>query len=301
MFSSQNDARENTQLSYPNNTKNNNSTGATTAGMTESFTQMASAAFTKENMAAAGSWSKEKAQELKSQAQDGDNSLRFIALIGGLACVLVGFVELVTRFMRLDIVGAFIDFYIILLGVVVVVLEGKSLFLSAGLVERIHKYALFLKFLWGRGCLYFIIGTLQLSQIDLLNLIVGCYMCFAGGLYIVVGKRTATKLKTLRKSLFSEQTLRTKFRQADIEGDGLNLQQFRGLCVSLGLDLTRRETEAAFQFIQSKSDKQPGGANATSLQRQNGQASKLSYEDFQSWWASTESEDVIDENAFEFV
>jgi hypothetical protein len=135
-------------------------------------------------------------------------------------------------------------------------------------------------------------------------------MCFVGGLYIVVGQRTATKLKTLRQSIFSERDLRTKYIQADIDGDGLNLQQFRGLCVSLGLDLTRRETEAAFQHIQNKSKSSrssisaPNGHQHVSPTTSNGGVeadSKLTYEDFKQWWSSTEGEDVIDENAFQFV
>mmetsp|Transcript_24248 Transcript_24248/g.57415 ORF Transcript_24248/g.57415 Transcript_24248/m.57415 type:complete len:293 (-) Transcript_24248:209-1087(-) len=268
--------------------------------MAETFSQMASAAFTKENFEAAGQFTKEKASELKREAQDGDNSLRFLALMGGMASIVVGILELVTRFMRLDIVGALIDLYIILLGVLVVLLEGKKMFLSAGAVEKIHKYALFLRFVWGRGAIYFVCGTLMLYQIDLLNLIVGCYMCFVGGLYIFVGQRTATKLKSLRKSIYSEHDLRTKYLQADINGDGLNLQQFRGLCVSLGLDLTRRETEAAFQHIQNKSKTTTSSATAATAASTSTEA-KLTYEDFQQWWSSTEAEDVIDENAFQFV
>lgn len=290
------------------------STSANAAGhnnnMAQTFMQMASSAFSKENLAAASQYTKDKASELRREAQDGDNSLRFLALVGGMACVVVGTLELVSRFMRLDVVGALIDIYIILLGVLVVLLEGKKMFLSAGAVDRIHKYALFLQFVWGRGAIYFICGTLQLYQVDLLNLIVGSYMCFVGGLYIVVGQRTATKLKTLRQSIFSERDLRTKYIQADIDGDGLNLQQFRGLCVSLGLDLTRRETEAAFQHIQNKSKSSrssisaPNGHQHVSPTTSNGGVeadSKLTYEDFKQWWSSTEGEDVIDENAFQFV
>ena len=283
-----------TATASASNNNNNN--------MAETFTQMASAAFTKENFEAAGQFTKQKASELKREAQDGDNSLRFLALMGGMASIVVGSLELVTRFMRLDIVGALIDFYIVLLGVLVVLLEGKKMFLSAGAVEKIHKYALFLQFVWGRGAIYFICGTLMLYQLDLLNLIVGCYMCFVGGLYIVVGQRTATKLKSLRRSIYSEHDLRAKYLHADINGDGLNLQQFRGLCVSLGLDLTRRETEAAFQHIQNKSSsKKRTATTASTSANTNTEEAKLTYEDFQQWWSSTEAEDVIDENAFQFV
>lgn len=257
------------------------SSNANSGSMAAAISQFAQATFTKENIERAGAYTKETAVELRNQAQDGDQSLRVLALMGGLASIVIGILELVTRFLQLNLVGALIDVYIILLGVIVVVLEGKNMFLSGHFVERLHKNALFLKFLWGRGALYFVCGTLQLSQIDLLNLAVGLYMCFVGGLYIVVGHRTAAKLKTLRKSIYSDHILQTMYCNADIEGDGLNLQQFRGLCGSLGLDLTRRETEAAFSYIQKSNS-----------------AEKLSFQDFQAWWNESSAEEQIDENAF---
>ncbi len=143
------------------------------SNVTGTITQLAKAAFTSENIEAAGRYTKEKALELKHQAQEGDRSLRYLGLIGGIACTLVGVYELASRVMRLQLVGAVIDVYIIMLGSIIVILEGKDMFLSQRLVQNLNKYALFLKFLWGRGCLYFICGTLQLTQIDLFNLIAG--------------------------------------------------------------------------------------------------------------------------------
>jgi len=139
----------------------------------DTFSQFAKTTFTNENFEAAGRFTKEKAIELKTQAQEGDRSLRFLALIGGLGCIIVGLFELTSRIMRLQLVGAIIDIYIIMLGSVIVILEGKDMFLSKILVQNLNKYALFLKFLWGRGSLYFICGTLQLTQIDLFNLVAG--------------------------------------------------------------------------------------------------------------------------------
>jgi len=111
-------------------------------------------------------------------------------------------------------------------------------------------------------------------------------MCIIGGLHIVVGNRTANKLKAIRKSLYSENTLRTKFQNADIEGDGLNLQQFQSLCEDLGLVLSSRETEAAFDYIQKIN-------NVTTV--------KLRFESFQAWWNFSDGEGQMDESAFIFV
>ena len=111
-------------------------------------------------------------------------------------------------------------------------------------------------------------------------------MCAVGILYIFVGNKTANKLKAIRKSLYSEGALRTKFQVANVEGDGLDLKQFRFLCVDLGLDLTGRETEAAFGYIQ----KTKGDTN-----------DKLTYEAFKDWWDDLDGEGQIDDNAFIFV
>eukprot|EP00536_Pseudo-nitzschia_multiseries_P007734 jgi/Psemu1/196263/e_gw1.184.66.1 len=256
------------------------------ASVADTISQFAKAAFTSQGLEAAGRYTREKAMELKTQAQEGDRSLRFLALIGGVACLVIGSFELTSRILHLQLVAAIIDVYIIMLGLVVVILEGKDLFLSKKLVQNINKYALFLKFLWGRGSLYFICGTLQLSQIDLFNFIAGGYMCAVGILYIVVGKSTASKLKAIRKALYSEGTLRTKFQEANVTGGGLDLKQFRFLCQNLGLDLTAREIEAAFDFIRKSED----DTNE-----------KLSYENFKEWWNDLEGDGQIDENAFIFV
>ena len=250
----------------------------------DSISRFAQNVFTKENIEMASRVAREKVTELHAQAQDGDHSLRFLALVGGLLLIAVSGLDFFGKLLTFNIIGALIEFFSVFLGVVVIILEGKSMFLSSELINRIHKYALFLKFLWGRGCLYLIAGCLQLYQTTLLSYIAGAYLCFVGGLYVVVGQRTAYKLKALRKTLYSEQTLRSKFQEADTDGDGgLNMNQFRMLTLSLGLDLTKRETEAAFAHM-IKADNQ-----------------KLSYSEFHTWWTETDSEGQIDENAFVFV
>jgi Flp pilus assembly protein TadB len=116
-------------MAYNINNGNNRSTPTSDNGSSSNFastiSQLAHATFTKQNIEAATKYTKEKAIELQKQAQDGDHSLRFLGVVAGLACVVVGIIELVSRFLRFDIVGALIDFYIIVLGVIVIVLEGK--------------------------------------------------------------------------------------------------------------------------------------------------------------------------------
>jgi hypothetical protein len=273
----------NTSTSNTNTNTNTNTSTNNTAGIA-AISSFAQSVFTKENIEHIGRAAKEQAVELKKEAQYGDNSLRVLAFIGGVALVIVAGYEIFGELLRFNIIGAVIEIYTLLIGVLVIILEGKNTFLSVGAVEKIHKYALFLKFLWGRGCLYFICGTLQLYLSNLLNILCGAYMCFVGVLFIFIGQRTAYKLRGLRKSLFTEAALHKKFAESDLDGDGgLNLQQFQNLILSLGLDLTRRETEAAFNHIHKS------------------QSEKLCFEEFHQWWTDTDADENIDENAFVFV
>lgn len=109
-------------------------------------------------------------------------------------------------------------------------------------------------------------------------------MILVGITYIVVGKMTASKLSDLRKSLISEQDLRRKFQDADVNDTGtLTMGQFKNLTVNMGLNLSRREVEAAWMYL----DKEDQG--------------EISFEDFQSWWLSWDASDDNGGGSFEFV
>lgn len=251
---------------------------------TSKVSELASSLFSKENVASVGQVVGDKVKELKKQAEDGDHSLRLLASLGGIILMVVASIEFAAKIVTFEFVGALMELYSFVIGIMIIVLESRNMLLSESLQTRIFKYALFLKLLWGRGCIYVFVGTLQLYHMDLWNLVAGGYMCAIGGLMIFVGHRTAYKLKNMRKSLYSTHELQAKFAQNDLDGDGgLNVQQFRKLTVSLGLDMTRRETEAAFNHMKKTSSE------------------KLSYEEFHEWWTSTEMVDNIDENAFSFV
>jgi hypothetical protein len=250
----------------------------------DSISQLAGNVFSKENMAAARSAAKEQALELRQQAQEGHVSIKMLGVIGGILLMVIASLEFVRNLLSLHPVNALIELYTFLLGAIVIVLEGKKMFFTASVNERLHKYALFLKFLWGRGILYFIAGTLIISQMGVLNFIAGGYMCLLGVMYIVVGHQTASKLRSLRSAMISEQTLRAKFYAADVDGDGgLNKAQFQQLTQSIGMDMTRRETEAAFYHIHKQDN------------------AKLSYQEFHAWWMETDAEVTMEDNVFSLL
>ena len=109
-------------------------------------------------------------------------------------------------------------------------------------------------------------------------------MILVGITYIVVGRMTAGKLSDLRKSLISPDELKNKFQEVDVDQSGtITMGQFKNLTVNMGLDLNRREVEAAWMYL----DKDDVG--------------EISYEEFLSWWSSWDASDDTPGGKFEFV
>ena len=260
-------------------------------GALHDVNQVVSSLFTRENLANAGTAAKDRFQTLQQQARHGDFSIRLLAFLSGISLVILaglGFLGLVLQF---QITQAVLELYTLLLGIIMLLLESRGLLrqhaassqdsataqqrLIDQVFKSIYKYALFLKFVWGRGGLYVVAGSLQLAQGgSLWSMGIGCFVMLVGVLYIIVGRVTARKLTLLRQSL-SEQTLRSKFREADTDGNGsLSLDNFQVLCEQLGLNLSRREREVAFLCM----DRNDVGT--------------VSFEDLQAWWVDWDDEVV---------
>jgi len=238
---------------------------------------IANSLLTKENAAHAAEYTKEQAKVLAQMMSDGNTSVRLLALMGGIAMAMTSALGVLNRFLGLNWISAIVEFYTFILGLSVVILEAKSAKCrilperwTAAWEARIRKYALFLSFVSGRGGLYFVAGTLQLSQLSLVDLIVGGYMALVGISYIVVGKQTSQKLSDLRKSILSESVLRTKFQAADTENCGsLSVVEFQTLMSrEFGIHFTSRELEVSFDHLD--------GVHARD--------GRITLEEFLEWW-----------------
>ncbi len=242
------------------------------------LTSIASNLLTKENAEVAGNFAKEKFMELRKQANDGDYSIRLLALLGGILLICLSATELLGKVLTLHLLGAIIEVYTFLLGVVVLILEGKGQipFFPEHFAATIQKYALILRYVWGRGALYFVAGTLQLSQMGLFDLIGGAFMTFVGVVYIFVGRKAQSKLQALKNSAIPEATLKARFQQATSSNtDKLDMTSFRTLALTLGLNLNRREVETAFLII----DKDDDGF--------------IAYTEFETWWHTLDEPGVF--------
>ena len=227
-------------------------------------------------------FAKDELSKLGNSAKRGELSIRFLAFCGAVAIATTSLLGLFGRFLTFHWFSAVIDIYLILLGLLVIFLEGKrwasDVPQTKSVQAYIRKYALFLEFIWGRGCLYFVIGSLKMAQNGPIDLLVGGFMCGVGITYIVSGRRTATRLSKLRKTLYSESQLRDRFRAADVQNRGtIDSDQFRSLLQQIGVVLTITEAESAFFQIEKRG------------------AERISFEQFKHWWLNAELD--ADQNA----
>ena len=106
--------------------------------------------FTADSLENASDIARNKIRELRHSVKTGDWSLRLLALIGGVALIFTAVLEFVSKILNFNVLGALIEVYIIFLGVIILVLEGSQISLPKKFLHMLHKYALFLKFIWGK-------------------------------------------------------------------------------------------------------------------------------------------------------
>ena len=119
--------------------------------------------FTVETASRAGKIAQDKIAELWTMASEGYLPLRVLAQVGGLAMIVLSIMGFVLAVVHLECFDALVEIYTFLLGFVVIILESKAF--PKGFEQRLSKYALFLRFVWGRGCVYFVAGSLQATQV----------------------------------------------------------------------------------------------------------------------------------------
>lgn len=116
-----------------------------------------------ETASRAGKMASDKLNELRAMANEGYLPLRFLAQIGGLAMIVLSILGFITAILHLKVLDALVEVYTFLLGILVIILETKAF--PKRVEQSLNKYALFLRFVWGRGCLYFVAGSLQATQV----------------------------------------------------------------------------------------------------------------------------------------
>ena len=187
----------------------------------------------------------------KESAVTGNISIRYCALFAGFVLLVTALIGFGQDLFAAAPAPALVELYAMLLGCLMLILETKGNTLMGYYqipttwINELHTYALFLKYVWGRGCLYAVAGSLQMAQGGRGNVMVGCLVLLVGLLYIYSGYSAAQKYLALgATNAVSEAELDAKF--AAMEVTELNCDQFWDLVVALGLDWKRPEVETAF-------------------------------------------------------
>lgn len=163
---------------------------------------------------------------------------------------------------------------VVILSLFIIVLEGR--FISANpLSPRAHVRNIMtrnfniLRFVWGRGLLFVVAGTLNVAQTWWITIASGAFMIFVGIIAILVGVHASRKFAALRNSLADESFLLLVFSNYDSNGDGyLVPYEFSGLLSNLGMELDDRYTLKAFNAIDTDGNR------------------KISFDEFCHWWTS---------------
>jgi hypothetical protein len=228
--------------------------------LTQQVTSAVSSFWTSEHTLQARSVAAARATDLRTSFETGHFSLRLLALVGGVALVVSAVWGLVTHLLTFHLTNLLLQVYTLVLAGLILVLESRQLSLPPPLLERLLKYALFLKFIWGRGLLYVVAGSLQTATAETASLfsfhmIVGLYLTLLGLVFIVLGYQTAQKLSAAGQRSINNLALQRHFRAADVDHSGqLTADQFVDLCARLELEppLNRRETEICFLYLDTQ-------------------------------------------------
>jgi len=125
-----------------------------------------------------------------------------------------------------------------------------------------------LRTVWGRGLLYILTGSMNLTiSYYPYTFYTGCMLMALGFLTVLMGAHASFHLERLRLSLTDPSYLWSKFVEADTSADNIiNLSDFSNLIWSLGLELSDDYTYRAFSQLDKDSD------------------DRVTFQEFKKWW-----------------
>lgn len=178
----------------------------------------------------------------KEFGKEGDINFRMLAFAGGLSVVLTSLLNIGICIYDIDLLDMMVYLYSLCFGLLICILEGH--FIQSDQVDGIRSAAIdslpVLKYLWGRGVLYVLSGSLQLSHVDSMNFLSGSFLIGVGILFISVGMHSRRRLKKLKNVLKDRKKLNQQFNKYDRDGDGLlDLDEFGAFVANLTGEIER--------------------------------------------------------------
>lgn len=220
---------------------------------------------------------KQTAKDIKDEVVGQDDwSLRVLTLVAGLLMVFASINGFMGKLVTFQLSAVICDIIVCVVGLAFIILESGLIRLPicATTEAVIDDKAPFLRSLAGRGVAFIATGILEIYMGGMVDIIVGAFAIYVGGMYFLTRHRTKQKVDAARKSAMATgrglEDMQEQFAMADVDGRGsLNLVQFRMFANAVGLDLDKRESEAAF----------------ISIDKHDGNNGRVSYEAIQTWWS----------------
>ena len=209
----------------------------------------------------------------ENASAQGGKSVRILALGSGMGLVACSVLWIVDqRFSLLEMAASLAA---LAAGICSFILESNLSFCESLREKLVAKFPILRK-VSGRGSMYAFVGMLQCALFHALHLIVGLFTAVVGIYMIKIGQHASESLSKLKKSITDEKALLNAFQSNDRNRDGiLEMFEFEGLVLDLGIELDNDELDAAFSSIDTNNDK------------------KIVYDEFRTWWkASTAEADV---------
>lgn len=184
--------------------------------------------------------------KIQAARADGPLTFRMLGFIGGLAMIVSNGLAILERFFSFSFASALIAIYGVFFGVIITVLEGPFP-CRARIHTGISFYAKFLDFTWGRGALYFFVGSLQIANLNMLDWVVGGFMMFVGFTAFGVGIATARNFRLLKFAYADEVKLKETFLAHDTDGNGkLDVKELTAFIRDAGVEMNRNQIAATF-------------------------------------------------------
>jgi hypothetical protein len=195
--------------------------------------------------------------------------------VSAICLVFSSFFNILDHIFQFHLFAAILQCYTLVLGCILLLLEfwGRQqqqleqyLSLMEATYESIIRWTPFLMYVWGRGALYVIAGSLHMVYGSFSDFVVGTLTISVGVIYIVVERQIYR-----RRPSVTVDNWRTKFEQADHDGDGkLSIDDLNVLLDALGLKLSLWEREVEFMGMDPRN------------------SGTITMEAFQQWWSGVE-------------
>ena len=212
--------------------------------------------------------------DMQYLVEEGPLSFRSFAFVGGFFMILASCLDFIET--EEEPVQRLITLNLLLVGFITIQIEGRPFHMQLPfLYDGICLFFSFVKFVWGRGFLYFVSGCFQFFLFSKYNMISGVYFMLLGAFSVVFGYKASVRLAGLRNSIQSKDEIKFMFHSFDKDRDGyLNSEEFRELLMAMGQNLEHNDFVAAMSAVDTENNQM------------------ISYKNLEDWWTGYIEDDL---------